>query len=127
MYLIDTSVWVDFLRAKPSDSANLLEELLDDGSAYLCEVTFAEICFGARDKRQLKQYEERFSEMPFLALPVDWHAKVGVMGFELRKSGFKPYLADLMIGLVAIEHRMPLLTTDKDFEPFAKLFGLEIA
>jgi predicted nucleic acid-binding protein len=127
MYLIDTSVWIDFLRATPGDAAKLLEELLDDGSAYLCEVTFAEICFGAKDKRQLKQYEGRFSEMPFLALPEDWHTKAGVMGFELRKSGFMPYLADLMIGLVAIEHKVPLLTTDKDFEPFAKLFGLKFA
>lgn len=125
MYLIDTSVWIDFLRAKPSSEVSLLEELLEDGSAYLCEVTFAEICFGAKDKRQLKQYEERLSEMPFLELPESWHTKAAEMGFNLRKAGFKPYLADLMIGIVAIEHAVPLLTTDRDFEPYVKLFGLQ--
>jgi len=70
MYLIDTSVWNNFLRGKADQEVELLTGLLEDGSAYLCEVTFAEICFGARDKKQFKQYEERFSEMSFWSSPM---------------------------------------------------------
>jgi predicted nucleic acid-binding protein len=64
--------------------------------------------------------------MPFLNLPDDWHLELGVMGQTLRSNGFKPYLSDLMIGLVSIHHRAILLSNDKDFHPYTDLFGLKI-
>ena len=126
MYLVDTSVWVDFLRGKATEQVAFLETLLEEGNAFLCEVTYSEICFGARNKRQLAEYQDHFLEMPFLELPELWHREVGRMGHRLRKSGYKPFLADLMICLVAIHHQAGLLTTDRDFIPFEKLFGLKV-
>ncbi len=124
MHLIDTSVWVDFLRGTSHPKVDFLEALLEEGEAHLGEVTYAELCFGARDAKQFKKYSRYFSEMPFLPLPAHWHRKVGDLGFTLRRRGHKPFLADLMIACIALEHGVPLLTTDQDFRPFQDLFGL---
>lgn len=124
MVLVDTSVWIDFLRATEDPKVTYLEALLEEGEAYLCEVTFAEICFGAKNSKQFKKYEQYFSELPFLTLPLAWHRVVAEMGFKLRRNGYKPYLADLTIAYTAIHHKVPLLTHDSDFKPYQELFGL---
>lgn len=53
-----------------------------------------------------------------------WHQVVGPMGFELRRAGHKPFIADLMIAFTAINNKVPLLSSDTDFIPYAELFKL---
>ncbi len=126
MVLVDTSVWIDFLRGKGGASVETLKLALEEGEASLCEIIFAEICFGAQAKKQLAEYEAHFSQIPFLNLPEGWHYQVGRMGHSLRMAGYKPFIADLIIGFLAVRYRVPLLTTDKDFLTFEKLFGLKL-
>lgn len=126
MYLVDTSVWIDFLRGSSNPHVVLLETLLDNGDAFICEVVYAEICFGARDEFQLRKYIKRFGNLPFLPLPEKWHEKAAKIGFELRRKGFKPFVGDLLIVLVALTHQIPLLTRDKDFKPYQQFFSLRL-
>lgn len=126
MFLVDTSVWIDFLRGRDTKQAQFLKILLEEGEACICEVTYAEICFGAKDKKQLKKYAEYFGALPFLSLPTNWYVQVADLGWKLRMAGFSPFLADLMIALISMENKANLLTTDSDFAPFAELFGLKI-
>lgn len=45
----------------------------------------------------------------------------------LRKQGITiRKLADILIATFCIEHQIPLLHNDRDFEPFAKHLGLQI-
>ncbi|MBI4212672.1 MAG: PIN domain-containing protein [Deltaproteobacteria bacterium] len=126
MFLIDTSVWIDFLRGTSNHRVELLEKLLEEGEACICEIVYAEICFGASHDLQLQKYADYFSTIPFLKLPLDWHLKIGRMGYKLRKKGFKPFIADLMIAQCALTHSATLITSDKDFIPYQDLFGLVI-
>ncbi len=126
MYLIDTSIWIDFLRGSSNKHVTLLETLLEEGDAYLCEITYSEICFGARDDVQHRKYVRFFSELPFLKLPDNWHQQAAQMGYQLRKKGYKPFMGDLLIALAALTHQMPLLTRDNDFKPYQQIFGLSI-
>ena len=127
MHLIDTSVWIDFLRGKTGDRVKLLESLLEEGEAHLCEITYAEICFGAKNQKQHDQYAKYFGDLPFLPLPHDWHKQMAHMGFMVRSKGFKPFVADLAIALTALTHKAALLTHDTDFEIYRNLFGLQTA
>ncbi len=126
MYLVDTSVWIDFLRGRESKKVDFLERLLEEGDAHVCEIVYAELCFGADNAKQLQKYETLFSAIPFLELPRNWHRQVGEMGFKLRRSGYTPFVADLMIGLAALHHQAILLTTDSDFDPYQELFDLRL-
>lgn len=125
-YLVDTSVWIDFLRGQDTPHVRFLEGLLEDGEAGLCEVTYAEICFGAQNENQLKKYTEYFGALPFFMLPAGWHHQAARMGFGIRKNGFKPFMADLLVVLACLANKAILLTRDKDFIPYTRLFGLKI-
>lgn len=127
MTLIDTCIWIDFLRGRDLPHVQLLEALLGEGEACLCEVTFAEICFGARDERQFKKYERDFSQIPLLKFPDNWHRELARMGHALQRHGHRPFMADLQIALTALTHDADLLTTDKDFLPYQSLFGLRLS
>lgn len=127
MVLVDTCVWIDFLRGRSTPPVQLLDQLLEDGDAALCEVTYAEICFGARDDKQFRKYEAEFSKIPFLTLPEGWHKEVARMGHKLQRNGHRPYMADLQIAMTALFHRVELLTIDKDFIPYQQLFGMVLA
>ncbi len=124
--LIDTCVWIDFLRGRETRQTQILEILLENGDAYCCDVILVELCFGAKDRAQFRQYQKNFSEMPFLTLPKNWTTETASMGLALRKSGHRPFLADLMIAQTAIFHKTHFLTCDRDFQPFKKLFDLKI-
>ena len=127
MYLIDTSVWVDFLRGKETPKVRFLEALLEEGEAYLCEITYTEICQGAKTRRQFDKYSEYFSRLPFLPLAPEWHKEAARLGFETRAQGFQPFIADLVISLTALSHKATLVTEDKDFNVYRELFGLALA
>lgn len=126
MYLIDTSVWIDLLKGTENHHVQFLENLLDNGDAHLCEVTYAEICFGAKNESQFNKYTSYFSALPFLFLPHQWHEKVAQMGFELKRKGLKPFLGDLLIACIALHNQVPLLTRDNDFKAYQQIFGLKI-
>ena len=126
MYLVDTSVWIDFLRGIDTEKVALLRLLLEEGEAGICEIVYAEICFGAKNPKQCKTYAEYFGAMPFLSLPPDWHVHIAKMGNELRLKGHKPFVADLMIAFAALHHQVTLLTKDKDFQSYHDFFSLKI-
>jgi predicted nucleic acid-binding protein len=125
--LIDTCIWIDFLRGSSTDHTKLLEKLLEEGEAYLCGTIFCEICFGAENERQFRLYHQKFSPLPFLEIPPKLHIELARMGFLLRKKGYHPYIADLTIAQTALFHEIPILTNDRDFIPYQKIFGLKLA
>lgn len=86
MVLVDTSVWIDFLKNHQNQKVYFLENLLEEGEAGLCEVTYAEICFGAKDKKQFQKYAKEFSNLPFLKLPNHWHQEIAEMGHALKMA-----------------------------------------
>ena len=51
MILVDTSVWIDFLRGDPATSQTLASEL-DAGNVLALECVFGELLQGARDDRE---------------------------------------------------------------------------
>ena len=126
MYLVDTSVWIDFLRGTENAWTSLLEALLREGEAGICPMVYAEICFGAQDELQLARYRKKFAALPMFTLPDTWHEDAATMGFALRRKGHKPFIADMMIALTAIKHELPLISKDSDFAIYTKLFGLTL-
>jgi hypothetical protein len=126
MFLVDTSVWIDFLKGLKNPQVDALENLLEQGEAYISEVIFAEICIGAKDRKQFQKYRRYFSVLPLYKLPPDWHLQMAGMGFRLRMAGFQPFVADLAIALTALANQASLLTRDRDFEPYRRLFGLKL-
>jgi predicted nucleic acid-binding protein len=125
MYLIDTSVWIDFLRNSSTKAAKKLGEIIEVGEIGINEVIYNEICLGAKDSNQFAKYQTYFGEIPFYTLH-DWHENVAIMRFKLKRKGVTAFLADSLIAHSAISNDLILVSKDKDFSGFARHCGLKL-
>ena len=128
MVLVDTSVWIDFLRGTPSASAQTLEALLiDRADVCICGVILTEILQGIRNDKHVAQTRDLLDAAVFLPMTHETFINSAQLYRKLRKKGFtirKPI--DCMIAAVALEHDVPLLHKDKDFLPLEKHGSLKI-
>jgi predicted nucleic acid-binding protein len=115
MTLIDTSVWIEFLRAR-GDTAlkSRVADLISFGeAAYTCPIRF-ELLFGARPK-EVKDLRTGLSLAHHVVLiPQHWDAAVA-LGGKLRSAGHSIPVSDLLIAVVAHSEGLPLLARDQHF------------
>ncbi len=119
MYLIDTSVWLDFFRNRRNSAVLQFEHLLDQGLPFgITALIYQEVLQGAareEDFSRLTAYlgTQRFYH-PLDA--VDSYRKAANLYFVCRRQGVTiRSTADCLIAQVAIEHRLMLLHNDRDY------------
>lgn len=116
MILVDTSVWIDWLRSADSRAARLLDRLLDVEDLALAPVVMQELLQGARGPRELAALRAHFAPLPVLQASASTYAEAGALYARCRWQGFTPRSPhDCLIAQIAIEHRVPLLHDDRDF------------
>ena len=90
MVLVDTSVWIDFVRGRATDAVARLREGLDRGiGACLTSMIYQEILQGADSERALRDFCVFFSGQRFLhpVDPVTSHENAARLYFECRRKG----------------------------------------
>ncbi len=125
MFLIDSSVWIEFLR--PKGSAKIKEkvrELLGLGVVVSCAVVVIEILRGAKNKKDFDELYYSFSSLP--QIPIDERViKIASQwGFEMDRKGKIVSTTDLVIAAVAYKNAK-LLHIDADFKTIASFYDLE--
>jgi len=114
--LIDTSAWVDFLRARGGVLGDVVERALSDDTALMCSVVVAELLQGAKGQKEVQQLEFLFANVACLpVLPDDWHG-AGRALQTLRLRGVTLPLSDAIIASVAKRHGVSILTADAHFK-----------
>lgn len=120
MILVDTSVWIDWLRQGRRPAALLLDRLIDDGDIVLAPVVVQELLQGARGEPQLTELRAYFGRLPMLEPSRETYADAGALYARCRWQGVTPRSPhDCLIAQLAIEHDTPLLHDDRDFEALA--------
>ena len=113
--LIDTSAWIEFLRAKgdPVLKSQVGQLLAQGKAAYTCPVSF-ELMLGAKP-HELKDLQTALSmALRLKATSVDWDAAARVAAI-LRQKGLNFPALDLLIAVVACAGKVPLLSRDGHF------------
>jgi predicted nucleic acid-binding protein len=116
--LVDTGVWIDWLRGESSAAAGALTALLDEGEACIAPVILQELLQGARSLAALQTLRRRFLALPMLrgADVAATHAQAGEIYARCRWQGITPRSPhDCLIVATAVEHGVPLLHEDCDF------------
>lgn len=122
MTLVDTTVWIDWLRGSSTRSTCLLDSLLEEGDALLAPLILQEILQGARSEAALKTLQRQFMALPMLRPDVATHAAAGALYARCRWQGITPRSPhDCLIAQLAIENDLPLLHADRDFEALARV------
>jgi predicted nucleic acid-binding protein len=121
---LDTSSLIAFLGGERGQDVEALDHALDSGQAALPPVVLTEVL-------SVPDLDEQVSRL-VLALPVlelhpgYWERAAATRAAVLgRKLGAR--LADTLISQSCIDHRVPLITRDKDFAHFARHAGLILA
>jgi hypothetical protein len=128
MVLVDTTVWIDFFAAKSTPEVAELEQLLnEEEDICTCGIILTEVLQGIREDEDYRRTLSRFDTFLFLPMNRQAFVRAAQLYRSLRRRGItirKPI--DCMIASVAIEHNIPLLHNDRDFDPIETHCGLKV-
>ena len=126
MILVDTSAWIEYLRATGSTEHLLLRRLIDhDAPLATTDPVVMELLAGARDDAHLfalRRFTLRFQHLPVEGL-ADFEGAAELYR-RCRRAGITPRsLTDCLVIRVAIRENVPLLARDRDLEKIAAVSG----
>jgi predicted nucleic acid-binding protein len=122
--LVDSSVWIDLLRAQATPQVAALRSLLAADEAALAPVIFQEILQGAASPKHFAKLKDYFGSLPFLlpAHPIETYAAAAEVYVACRRKGITPRSPhDCLVACIAAEYAVPLLHDDRDFEALASV------
>ena len=116
MIVVDSSVWIEYLRTPDSEHGRTLDSLLNRKEALITGLVIAEVVQGLRSDQQRTAVAEHLLRLPYGDLSKDGWLQVAELACQMRKQGQTPGLADLAIATVAIAGGHELYTLDADFD-----------
>ena len=129
MILVDSSVWIDYFTGKSTPAADKLDSLLGEDLVAIGDLMLVEVLQGFRGDTDFRQARELLLSLTVLNMLDTNIALQSANNFrKLRKKGITVRKTiDAIIATYCIENRLPLLHSDKDFEPFHKHLKLKNA
>ena len=124
--LLDTSLWIDFTRARsPAPLKQFIAPYVLDASAHLAEPVRFEMLRSARPE-EARMLEAQFQTLPCLATPEDLWQQAIALGQACRDIGCTILSLDLLVAAVALHHDATLISFDADFEAIASVSALRL-
>jgi predicted nucleic acid-binding protein len=123
--LVDSSVWVDFLRGDLA-SVKRVDPLLADGRAAITGPIYAEVISGARHRSVFGRLGLLLRSLDSIAPPAAVWEQVADSRFALARQGTQASLVDLLIAVTALHASHTLLTRDRDFSRIAAVLPVEV-
>ena len=126
MILVDTSIWIDYFNGCENNKTNALDAALIDGTVAIGDIIFLEFLQGFRHDRDYNSAKQALSTLevyemfrPSMVLAcAENYRALRKKGITIRKT------TDVTIATFCIENSLPLLYSDKDFDPFVKYLEL---
>jgi predicted nucleic acid-binding protein len=127
--LVDSSVWIDYLRGTETPQVEVLEGLLGGSSLAIGDLILAEVLQGISNEKEFNQVRkmlEAFTQVELgghdIAVKASKnHRALRSKGLTVRKT------IDTFIATRCIENGLTLLHSDRDFLPFEEHLGLKVA
>ena len=126
MILVDSSVWIDYFTGKPSAEANKLDQVLGNTPLALGDLILTEVLQGFRFDRDYRKAKNLLEEFRIYHMLGRDQAIRSAENFrKLRKKGITVRkTADVVIASFCLSEGLPLLFSDRDFQPFVEHLGL---
>jgi predicted nucleic acid-binding protein len=127
--LVDTSVWSLALRRKAArDDAEVraLTELIREGRVVMVGAVRQELLSGIRVPAQFESLREHLRAFPDEKLREDDFEEAASCCNRCRARGVQGSNTDFLLCAVALRRRIPVFTTDKDFDRYAEVLGVTL-
>ena len=128
MILVDTTIWIDYFRDRPSPHADRVDKALEDQEVLaISGLVLTEILQGVRSETEAKKVMMALRPLRYLSLnrhdyllAAALYRKARSQGQVIRKTN------DCLIAACAISYGAAILTTDGDFGKIAAVSPLKL-
>ncbi len=129
MIFVDSSVWIDYFRGTVTPQTERLDALLGHEPVCVGDLVLAEVLQGFNTDRAFNQARKLLTSLELIELGGQDMAIQAARNFRtLRQWGITVRKTiDTFIATACIEHDLPLLYSDRDFDPFVEHLGLRSA
>ena len=127
MLMVDSSVWIDYFNGRASRETDVLHEALANDLVLIGDLMLAEVLQGIRSERHYRQARGLLLALEPVNLldtaialrSAENYRKLRRKGATVRKT------TDCIIATWCIDNGLPLLHSDRDFQPFHDHLGLK--
>ena len=128
MILVDTSVWIDFLRGRDSVHHRILHNLIEnEEDLCLTGIIVTEILQGIKDEKANEETKQYLLEFPiYHPSGIDTYIEAAnIYKRCARKGKTVRKTVDCLIAAVTIENDLTLFHHDADFDSIVECTGLK--
>lgn len=118
--LIDTSVWIEFLRNNPLYVPPIKQELIQ-GNIASVDVIFGELLQGIRSEKDRDIINQLYDSIHIIPDEKDW-LNAGNISHQLKNKGLSVGLIDCYIASIALRNNYKIWSQDKGFNVIQKVF-----
>lgn len=128
MILVDTSVWVAYLRDAPVWQVETLDRHIDGNDLLLGDLVLCEVLRGLPDEDTSHEVDVLLRQCPMVTICNPDLAVEAARNFRLlRAKGITIRgTIDLLIGTFCIAHGHAVLHRDRDFDAMERHLGLRV-
>lgn len=123
MIAVDTSSFVAYLNGSTGDDVTLVQSALEHQHVVLPPVVLTELL---SDPALPPHIRTLFSELPLLETHAGYWERAGLLRGTVLQLGRRARVADALIAQSCADHRVPVVTRDRDFRHFAASIGLHL-
>ena len=123
MIAADTSTWIAFFSGAEGEDVDRLDDALQDRLLTMPPPVLSELL---SDPKMSADLEATLREVPLLDTSDGYWARAGRLRGSVLARRRKARLGDALIAQSCLDHRLPLLTLDRDFMAFADAAGLDL-
>jgi len=120
MIVVDSSVWIDYFNGRTTPETDQLDAALGVQPVAIGDLMLTEVLQGFRTDRDFRKARDLLLSLAVINMLNTTIALKSAQNFRsLRRKGVTiRKTIDTLIATYCIEHRLPLLHADKDFQPF---------
>jgi predicted nucleic acid-binding protein len=128
MWIVDSSVWIDYFNGVGSPQTDLLDQVLGVEELGIGDLILCEVLQGFRSQRDYEQAHTALLAVPLFDMGGrDLAIQCAQNYRHLRQRGITVRKTiDCLIATFVITRGFALLHSDRDFEPFAQHLGLVV-
>jgi predicted nucleic acid-binding protein len=126
--IVDTTVWVDYLKGTQTTQTDWLEVEIERQRLGLTDLILCEVLQGVRNDRQFIQVRRELLKYEVFATggidlattAAQNYRRLRAQGYTVRKT------IDCLIATFCLMNDHTLLHNDRDFDPFERVLGLRV-
>lgn len=128
MILVDSSVWIDYFKARQTPQTMLLDGLLDSRELAIGDLIFIEVLQGCRIEKEFNQVRYLLGRLQLIELggadivlpAAKNYSKLRQLGVTVRGT------IDVILATRCLVNGLSLLHSDRDFDAFETHLGLRV-